>query len=276
MDVQETLARLKAIAQANTGTTYSGTTWDELLKARVDSYNNTVGDLTGYDCPICKNKGSIEIIKNGESVIRRCKCMDVRESIHRIKKSGLMRLIDRYTLDNYNADEPWQKNIKQAAQEYVKAVISGGNNWFLLSGQPGGGKTHICTAIAGQLLKHGIPVQYMLWRDEVVRLKSLVNDYDAYQSIIDKLKSVKVLYIDDFLKTKNGTDVTAGDINAAFEIINNRYIDPNLITLLSSEKDIDSITLIDEAIGSRIVERAEGYCKNILRAEGRNYRLKKR
>ena len=100
----------------------SGTTWDELLKARVDSYNNTVGDLTGYDCPICKNKGSIEIIKNGESFVRRCKCMDVRESIHIIKKSGLMHLIDRYTLDNFNTDEPWQKNIKQAAQEYVKAV----------------------------------------------------------------------------------------------------------------------------------------------------------
>lgn len=264
------------MAQANTGTTYSGTTWDELLKARADSYNNTVGNLTGYDCPICKNKGNIEIIKNGESFVRRCKCMDVRESIHRIKKSGLMHLIDRYTLDNFDADEPWQKNIKQAAKEYVKAITSGGNNWFLMTGQPGCGKTHICTAIAGLLLKNGIPVQYMLWRDEAVEIKALVNDYEAYKAIMDKLKTVKVLYIDDFLKTKNGTDVTAGDINAAFEIINNRYIDPNLITLLSSEKDIDSITLIDEAIGSRIVERAAGYCKNILRAKGRNYRLRRK
>ena len=39
--------------------------YTELLKLKADSYNKRTGDLKGYDCPVCKNKGYIEKIIDG-------------------------------------------------------------------------------------------------------------------------------------------------------------------------------------------------------------------
>lgn len=33
----------------------------EYGKMRADSHNESVGDMTGYDCPKCKNRGNIAI-----------------------------------------------------------------------------------------------------------------------------------------------------------------------------------------------------------------------
>ena len=82
------------------------------------------------------------------------------------------------------------------------------------------------------------------------------------------MKSVKVLYIDDFLK---GT-ATEADRNIAFDLLNARYIKPSLLTIISSEWTISRVLDWDEAIGSRIAERSKGCVLNITGSK--NYRLK--
>ena len=140
------------------------------------------------------------------------------------------------------------------------------------------GKTHICTAICREFLLAGKQVVYMLWRDDIVKLKGFVNDAEAYEPLIDRFKKADVLYIDDLFKTGKTTDQTMqkptpADINAAFEIVNYRYNNPELLTIISSELSEDELLDIDEAIGGRIFERAKTI--TIARDRARNYRIKK-
>lgn len=210
----------------------------------VEDFNQTPGNLTGLHCPVCLNKGTVAILENGEDHYKVCECMKVRRQITLQKNSGIADMMDKYRFDNYQTVNPWQEDVLKQAQDYLK---TGG--WFFIGGQVGSGKTHICTAICGELLKKCVEVKYMLWRNEASRLKAKVND-DSYEELIKPLKEARVLYIDDFFKG----GVTTGDINLAFEIINDRY-NKGLATIISSEKMMSEVLDIDEAIGSRIVER---------------------
>ena len=106
----------------------------------------------------------------------------------------------------------------------------------------------------------------MVWRKEAPRLKASVNDRDVYDKIMDDFEKSDVLYIDDFWK---GT-VTDADINLAFELLNSRYNNRNKITIISSEHDIEEMVEIDEAIGSRIYERARNHT---IKTPKDNFRL---
>ena len=139
------------------------------------------------------------------------------------------------------------------------------SGWFALCGQSGCGKTHLCTAICRELLLEGREVVYMLWRDEIGKIKQAarMSEFDGetveLRRILDKYKTAKVLY-------------TAADINYAFEILNYRYNNPELLTILSTELTEDELLDIDEAIGGRIYERAKAY--SIGKDRGKNYRVR--
>lgn len=253
-----------------TGTSMRTISCEEWEKQKVESYNQSRGNLTGYDCPDCLNRGDFLAIQNGEEIYTECRCMEIRRSMSRLQSSGLSGLVERYTLENYTTGGNWQKRIKESALRFLESPKG---NWFFVGGQVGAGKTHICTAIVGELMRRGIPAKYMLWRDEAVRLKGMVNEEGEYAKRIGMLKTIPCLYIDDLFKTERGKAPTTADINLAFEILNYRYIQKDLITLISSEKIIDELLEIDEAVGSRIYERTKGYCLQIAKDPGKNMRL---
>lgn len=228
----------------------------EYERKRAQWFNDTPGNLTGYDCPKCKNRGTYYVIgEDGAMFSRECSCMAVRRSIQRLKQSGLEDMLQRYTFDNWETPQRWHQTAKDLANAYVSAQ----QGWFLAAGHSGSGKTHLCTAICGKLLEHGLETRYMLWRDVAVQAKAVVNDEEAYYKLIDPLKRVRVLYIDDLYKTGRGQQPTTGDVNLAFEILNSRYNDSSKLTIISTERSIGDLLDIDEAIGSRIYERSKGF-----------------
>lgn len=241
---------------------------EEYAQIQLDLYNQIHGDLDGYDCPVCLNKGNYHALVNGEIVTRVCDCMQVRKAYWNLQKSGLIDLVDRYRFDNFRRDTPWRDAMYKAAQAFVDDKSS----WMYIGGQPGCGKTHICTAAVAELLRKGEPARYMLWREEVVRLRALVNDNEEYSRIIKPYENVKVLYIDDFFKAPSGKDPTDGDINIAYSLINHRY-NKGLKTIISSERSLGDVTRIDEATGSRIAQMAQGLTVTIGRDPGKNYRM---
>lgn len=221
--------------------------------------------LDNVDCPVCHNTGLVTTEKDGVLYSKDCECMATRRSLRALKKSGLEELSKLYTFDSYKADNPIASSLLQYARKYVEDTPK----WFLVSGRPGSGKSHICTAICTELISRGYHVIYMLWRDESVRLKSsLASDPDYYKSRMDELKTVDVLYIDDFLKGK----VKDADFNLAFELLNFRYTQPSKRTIISTELDLPSLMKIDEALARRIIERSEGYRR---RSPDKNYSLEK-
>lgn len=237
--------------------------------------NALPGKLTGYDCPKCKNKGCVYALKDGYEVCYPCECMTIRESIRRIEESGLKNLLELYTFDSYEVAHSWQKSFKESAKAFVK---DHDRKWFFAGGQVGTGKTHICTAIVGQLLNQNFSCRYMLWRDDSTKIKALVNDDTEYYRLVHPLKTVDVLYIDDLFKTQTDErgvkkSPSQGDLNLAFEIINYRYAN-NLTTIFSSERTIDEILDCDEAVGSRIYQRTKEYCWCFNEDRQKNYRLR--
>lgn len=273
--MQEILARLGLETSFNMSP-------KEYEQFKVDGLNDTVGNRNeedGYNCNICKNKGYVVKLVEYENgsfshVAADCKCAEIRKSIMRMKRSGLKDIIKDYTFDKFSDKEPWQKTIKNAAMEYAKNP----DGWFFLGGQSGAGKTHLCTAICREFLLSGRSVQYMLWRDDITRIKAAVTDSEEYSKQIDKFKRADVLYIDDLFKTGKAPDgtslkITGGDINVAFEIINFRYNNPALVTIISSELSEGDVVDIDEAIGGRIYERSTAF--NIDKDRRKNYRIGK-
>ena len=243
----------------------------EFAQLKVDTFNNRVGDMKGYDCPICKNKGYImRLNENLFEVMAECECMKIRKTVSRIEKSGLKYLLKDYTFEKYIVHSEWQKKAKAMAMEFLSDYQ---NKWFFAGGQVGCGKTHLCTALVGEFINSGKPAHYMLWRDEIVQLKAIVTDDEAYGKAIGKLKEIEVLYIDDFFKTERGKMPSTAEINIAFELLNYRYNNPNLITIISSERLIDDIIDIDEAVGSRIYQRSMQYCLIVNYDRSKNYRL---
>jgi DNA replication protein DnaC len=264
------------------GTTSEPMTQKDWEQFKVDDWNKTPGNRheeDGYNCKICKNKGNIaKLVDLGNGSYTHCfadcQCVETRNSIMRMKRSGLKDIIKDYTFDKFEDTEPWQKTLKTAAMEYAKHP----EGWLFFGGQSGCGKTHLCTATCREFLLKGKCVQYMLWRDDVTRLKAAVTDSEEYTKLIDRYKTADVLYIDDLFKTGRAADntmpkPTPADINYAFEIINYRYNNPALLTIISSEMSIDELLDVDEAIGGRIYERATAF--TIGKSREKNYRLKK-
>lgn len=233
---------------------------------RADAYNNTEGCLTGYNCPKCKNRGYFLQEVDGELKSIDCECMKIRRSVWAIEKSGLKDQISKMTFDNYIAVEDWQKICLEKAKLFEKG-------WAYFGGQSGAGKTHLCTAIVGKLIRQGIQTKYMLWRDDSTKLKANVNEPE-YESLIGEYKKAELLYIDDFFKTQKDKPVTQADINLAFEIINYRDNNPQSITIISSELMTEQLIEIDEATAGRIIKRSKGFIFDIKRDRARNYRLK--
>ncbi len=244
----------------------------EYAERQVRWQNETEGDLKGFDCPVCKNRGYIAVLsEDNHQALRECKCMETRKCYSRIERSGLKQLMEEYTFSAYRTTEPWQCKAKTMAERFLQDYHG---KWFFAGGQVGSGKTHLCTAMVGEFLMAGKAAKYMLWRDEIVSIKAVVTEDDAYSKKINELKKVPVLYIDDFFKTERGKQPTTAEINIAFELLNYRYNNKDLITIISSERLIDDLIDIDEAVGSRIYQRVKEYCLVIDYDRTKNYRLK--
>ena len=139
----------------------------------AERLNGAPGNLQGQDCPICRNKGIVYLEKGKTVVSRECECMAIRRSQEQIRRSGLSQIMREYRFDNYQTLEEWQQKFRAGALQYLK---DHDHKWFFAGGQPGVGKTHICTALAAQFLKKGIAARYMLWKEESVMLKAAVKD----------------------------------------------------------------------------------------------------
>lgn len=203
--------------------------------------------------------------------------MKIRDSIRLVEKSGLKNVLKKYTFGTFKTDTEFTRYVYAKAQEFLKEIEKDTDEveWFYFGGQNGCGKSHICTAIAGELLiNKNKPTLYMQWREDVTNLKANVMNAYEYESKMRAFKTIDVLYIDDLFKTEKDKPPTTADINIAFEILNYRYNQNDLITVISSEKTAFDLLEIDEAIASRIVENARDFRVDVKNDKTKNYRLR--
>lgn len=222
-----------------------------------------------YECPKCRDKGFI-YWKNefGYEVACRCECFALQKAM---KRSGISAEFQKKTFDNFKTrSNPQLSNAKSKAMQYVKNFAQLEHeryNSIMFCGQVGAGKTHLGTAICGELMNGGVAVIYMAYRNAVTRIKQNIIDEEVYNRELNQYTSARVLYIDDLLKGR----LTETDINIMYEIVNYRYMN-NMPVIISSEKSPNDLLIFDEAIGSRLIEMCRG---NIIQLQGKelNYRL---
>ena len=262
------LERMKAIRE-RAGLTSTGG-WS--IEDRAAAYNSRRGELTGYDCQKCRNKGHVMILQDGCEYMVECDCMDIRRSIQRIANSGLADVLEQYRLDNFTAETGHHRAMKDMAEDFLQTDTG----WLFIGGQVGAGKTHICTAVCAELMKQGKSVRYIIWPEEVTRLKAIKMKEEEYAVAMNELKRFDVLYIDDFCKKQAGVLPTSADVDIAVELINSLYLQNSKRVIFSSERTVREITEeIDQGLGSRIYQKCDKHNMTISRDMGKNYRLHK-
>ncbi len=235
--------------------------------------------LPEYRCAACRDFGWMETRDElDRRVWKECACQKVRRSERMIRQSGLMELIQRDTFDSFRTENPLQQRMLDTAMAYLQVLTEAPGRrdkpWMYIGGNPGSGKTHICTAVCGELLRRGVSVAYMKWDREARKLKAEINEPD-FENLTEKYVECDVLYVDDLLKTRYAEIpvFTDADIRLAFMILNERYV-RNKPTVISCEWDlIGQLLPADEGVFSRVYERCKGYTVSIPRDVKYNYRL---
>lgn len=225
-------------------------------------------------CPKCGGSMWITWVDDkGCDMARRCECFEPTMARRRISASGISEPFRAKGFKNFNTRGIEQlEKAKEACTQYClnyQGIKESRHNSILLLGQVGGGKTHLALASANALLDYQkIRVVYMPYREMVTKLKQSITDEENYTKAISIFKKAPMLVIDDLLKGRT----TDSDINILFEIINYRYV-CNLPIIATSEKTTGELLDFDNAIGSRLIEMAQG---RIIELKGTelNYRLK--
>ena len=277
------MVRASRIPRSPEKPSYDADAAEAFAKSKADNYNKSHGDLTGYDCPECLNRGYFARIEKGMGgmIYERfstCKCMAVRRAHEYLAASGLAALLDVMTFDAYKVSQPFQKPLKEACRAYTAELKGGGKPWLFIGGESGAGKTHLCTAVCGEAMKAGIAVRYMVWPEEMKPIRANINDAEEYAKRMNHFKNAPLLYIDDLFKpVKNKATgalepPTPAEVQIAFELLNYRVIH-DFPVILSCEWYLSELVDIDAATGGRIKQKCGKYTLSIGRDRAKNYRL---
>jgi len=231
----------------------------------VDAYARSLSMLRdGYVCPQCRGQGIF--YDEASNTAHYCACRPMRRALGKLREQGLDQAARAMTFLTFDAHEPWQRQMLDAALAYSAQQRPG---WLYLGGQSGCGKTHLGTAAAVALSLRGQEFLYMPWTREVMRLKSLSID-ERRNEMMSRFIDVPVLYIDDLFKSPP----TEADKHIAFEILAARYTRDDRPTIISSERMLTELCAIDEALAGRIAERCgRSFVISIARDVKKNHRF---
>lgn len=114
----------------------------------------------------------------------------------------------------------------------------------------------------------GNQVLYFPWVEGFNEIK---DDFSVMEERIRKMQRVDILFIDDMWKGREKP--TSFQIEQIFAVLNYRYMEHKPV-MISSERDIDQMCDIDEALGSRINEMCKDYRVVLKGGRELNYRLR--
>ena len=243
----------------------------EQLESQVKRSNSIAGNLSGqdgYNCEKCLNRGYFLRFdeENMTTCARECSCMEIRRSLMRMKKSNLKSL-EKLTFESFETKTALQKTMKTKAFEYLDSDSS---EWFYIGGISGSGKTHICTAVCGELIRQGHEVLYREWTEIERTLNGNKFNQSEYNRYFSTLADTEILYIDDLLKRTNFSDNES--MKNLYNLINTRY-NANKRTIISSEHFLSELFIGDSATAGRIKEMCGKFVLEIPRDNKSNYRL---
>lgn len=221
-----------------------------------------------YDCPKCEDRGYIFKIQDGYEVAVPCSCLEKRQSIEKLALSNLTEVFRQKTIKTFTTNTEWQIEAKMKVLEYVNNFKET-NASLILTGNPGGGKTHLGVGAMLELINNNVGCVYKEYISMLTNLKQVSMNEEEFIRELEKYINPRVLFLDDFLKGQP----TEADRKYIYKVINTRYLKGKPM-IISTEKSIKEILMFDEAIGSRIVEMTQNNIITFPRGIENNYRLR--
>lgn len=219
-----------------------------------------------YVCADCSDTGFIGT--------KMCKCLKELLITKNIKSSGIGRLIEKQSFDNFDLE--WYRDDEQGYQRMCKNLESarsfannfaaqGGN--LLLIGTTGTGKTHLSTAIAREVIHQGYDVHYDSMQNILTAFENdrFHSGYGQREIEGDKYLECDLLIIDDL-----GTEfINQFSIATLYNIINTRG-NRGLSTIISTNL---SAADLRAKYDGRIISRIIGTEYKVLFFTGRDHRV---
>ena len=190
-----------------------------------------------------------------------------------LKQSGLeARLLKNMTFDRF---DPKRVNLTQRQRYSLKSAFDAAfdfaklpENWLVLQGVNGCGKTHLAAAIANHRFKEGKPVKFVVVPDLLDHLRSTFNPESpvSYDQLFEEVKNAPLLILDDLGKQST----TPWAQEKLYQIINHRYNHqlPTVVTTNCKTDDLDpplSSRLVDSKISNFVIILAPHYITNAKR-----------
>jgi len=201
-----------------------------------------------------------------------CSCLREMLIKENIKSSGIGRLIERQSFDNFSlsgyegdAKEIMEKNLA-AAKAFAENFGKGERN-LLLIGPTGTGKTHISTSIAKVLIERGIEVLYDSAQNIVSAFEKdkFRSGYGPYEPEGTKYLECDLLILDDL-----GTEfISQFTVSCLYNLLNTR-MNKGLPTIISTNL---SPAELSEKYEDRIYSRIVGADSQVLLFKGKDRRL---
>ena len=232
---------------------------------------------TVYDCPVCKHKGLVAFLnEDGAFAVHDCNCRRIRSSRISAVKSGLGELLNK-RVNTFHAEVSWQAQLRERTIAFIECFRRQDMQLpkgFVMLGQSGCGKTHLCAAVCNFFIDQGKQVRYMSWLNTADELKILrIEEPASYRRRMEELSCADVLHIDDLFKAKLIQGISERDVTLAFEILNHRLNLPEGITIVSSEWLAEDLRKVDTAVAGRLLELSGDYLLQIPRGDRYNWRI---
>lgn len=219
-----------------------------------------------YTCEICSDTGFVGT--------KMCKCLKELLITKNIKSSGMGRLIERQSFDNFDLE--WYRddaavyermcNYVKTAKEFARKFAAHSDN-LLFIGATGTGKTHLSTSIAREVIHQGYEVVYD-------SMQNIISDYEderfhsgygAKESKTYKYTDCDLLIIDDL-----GTEfINQFSTSTLYNLLNTRK-NKGLSTIISTNLSAKELATKYEG---RIVSRIIGSDYKVLFFGGRDHRV---
>ena len=165
--------------------------------------NNKCLKCKGLECCENENNGYRLVYENESFKFAPCKYMLEKQKQNKnknlIKTLYLPTKILEARIEDYDVNSESRKKIFQKINEFITA--SRNNEYskgLCLMGSFSIGKTYTLACIANELARNSIESLLIYFPDLVTDLKNAISDNNRYESLINLLKSIPVLMLDDF------------------------------------------------------------------------------
>ena len=200
-----------------------------------------------YECPICGDTGY-----NG---IEMCNCMKKRIRLESLKISGLGKLAQNQSFENFSfdyytgADRERAINSFESLKEFAYSFKANEEENFLLIGGTGLGKTHLSTSLAKVIIERGYNVVYTtaIRMFDTFEKKRFSQGYQSKDST-DRFFDCDLLIIDD-LGCEMSTQFT---VSTLYDLINTRLNEGRSTVISTNLSGAELRKKYDDRITSRL------------------------